>query len=313
MMSIRRTRADARFHVELDDRGDSGIRDRLSGELHPCAGVGDAHIDAAYLNEQDERGNSDEVRRHLESVAELYRMPALSTVPPPPVDPDAVHAAVAEWTDALTLQADGDAARQRIVALRTLRRELADAETGVNLARARIGEASHRLYADPVAAQRALADTSLIVPLAALTDMVQTTPSLFGVTVNSSSAERFGPASAAAELSERATALAFAVAAYDAAGNSLNTLRSTAASALGLSPEITAEELARTLDHQISAVAPAVDPHHSVARATDRMRALLALADQKTRDAVLERVPGAAPFAREAHAPIAPQPIDRTL
>lgn len=313
MMAIRRARADARFHVELDDAGDAGIRDRLSGELHPCAGVGDAHIDAAYLNEQDARRNPDEVRLHLESVAELYRMPALSALPPPPVDPDAVHAAVAEWSDALALQADGDAARQRIIALRTLRRELADAETGVNLAQARIGEALHCLYADPVAAQRALADTSEHVPLAALAEMVQTTPSLFGVTAYNSSAERFGPAAAAAELSERATALAFAVAAYDAAGNSLNTLRTTAATALGLGPETTAEDLARTLYHHISAVAPAVHPHHSVARATDRLRALLALADKKTRDAVLERVPGAAAFSREAHAPTAPQPIDRTL
>lgn len=313
MMSIRRTRADARFHVELDAAGDSGIRDRVSGELHPAAGVADAHIDAAYLNEQDERRNPDEVRRHLESVAELYRMPALSAVPPPPVDRDAVHAAVAEWTEALALQANGDAGRQRIVALRTLRRELADAETGFNLARARIQEALHRLYADPIAAQRALANTSEHVPLAALAQMVQTTPALFGVTANSASAERFGPAAAAAELSERATALAFAVAAYDAAGNSLNTHRSTAASALGLGPGTTAEELARSLDHQISAVAPAVHPHHSVTRATDRMRALLAIADQKTRDAVLERVPGAVPFARESRAPTAPRTFDRTL
>jgi hypothetical protein len=198
------------------------------------------------------------------------------------------------------------------VALRILRRELAEAESSVNLAEARVADAARRLYADPVAAQRALTETSLTAPLGAVAGMVQTTPSLFGVTAESS-AVRFGPAAAAAELSERATALAFAIAAYDAADDALNALRDTAASALGLGPETTAEDLARTLDHHIATVAPAVHPHHSVARATDRMRALLAIADQKTRDVVLERVPGAAPTVREFRAPAAPKTLDRTL
>lgn len=315
MTSMGPSPAETRFHVELSASGHAGIRDKATGRLYPAASVADAYIDAAYVNRQHQSGNHAEVATHLESVAELAATGKTASEPPSPslVPPALILAAAAEWAAARARAHDVETSRRTADGLRTLRRDLVAADARYQLSAAQVGAAVRRLYADPDSAHRVLADTSTAMDLPPLADLAETAPTLFGELAPVPAA-RFGPAAASAETGERARALADAIRDHHESRTALHALTTTASSTLGHAPDTPSDALARALDERISSFRPSADPHphDSLPRCTDRLRALLSLTNQKTRDAVLRRHPETAQTIREARAHSPTTVHDRT-
>ena len=293
-----------RYRVELSPDGRAGIRDSVTDVLHPVASVEDAHVDAAFVNAQDAAGNTPEVVRHLAFVAEMarsQRRPEPAPTRTPSVD--LVLASAAEWSAAREAVAAADVARARESFTASLRIALQSASAAEQLAAARVADAVRQLYARPEEAQRVLADTSHSVPHDALAALVRSEPAVYGPLVEPN-ARRFGPAAAAQEIASRIEALALAIeahalatAGHDAARAATDSVREPASASPALPDP--------TTPAPTSHLAPAtrdIDHRQTLARSANRLRALLAVADEKTKDAVLRRFPGAASIARESRA-----------
>lgn len=302
MNSIRPTRWWPRYVAELAATGEAGIRDRETDVLHRAASIDDAHVDAEYLNAQFRAGNLPEVARHLAFVAEQARAGRpLRSAPAAPPDREGVLAAASEWATARLQadQADAQLARTRFLA--SLRRTLDAASAEAHLAAASVVDAVRHLYADPLAAQRVLSDTSVSVPLPELAALVRSEPTVFG-TLAEPSPRRFGPAAAEEEVAARTERLARTLESQDSAASTLDAAVAAAAAAVQADPAASATDVSRALDERSRAeTAPqTTDPRLHLVRATDRLRALLAAADEKTMAVVSQRFPDSATIAREA-------------
>ena len=288
-----------RYQVELSQDGRAGIRDSETDVLHPVPSVEDAHVDAAFVNAQDAAGNAAEVARHLAFVAEMAR----STRPPEPAPtrpptPELVLACASEWSAAreAVAAADADSARESFAA--SLRRSLQTTSAAEQLAAARIGDAVRQLYAQPEDAHRVLSDTSLSVPHDELAALVRTKPALFGPLAEPN-ARRFGPTAAAQEVASRTEALALAIEAHALATAEHDAARA-ATDAVGESAPSMLDPMTPAPASRTPPATPQTNHRQTLARSADRLRALLAIADEKTRDAVLRRFPGATSIARES-------------
>jgi hypothetical protein len=303
MTSIRPGRW-SRFQVELSAAGVAAIRDAASGELHHAPSVEDAFLDASYLNGQHAAGDAAEVARHLAFLTDFSAAsPRPNAEPLPPADAEEVLDAALDWSEQQSAASAADTARSEHHRLASLRREVESARTAVDLAAARVTEALHVLYAHPETAHTVLAHTSSWLDPAELAALVRTQPAVFG-DLAVPNVRRFGESAAADMVRARAESLGSAIDAHTRAQSAFNSMQDAVAAALSASPHLTAPELSEFLDARIRELAARADalPPHSLDRAADRLRAFLAAADKKTRDAVLRRFPGAARISREARA-----------